>query len=1248
DRAAQAYKDRVAGMTDLGAPMDEARRMADDPKAGTGDAFLAGTAGGANTVMQTAFAPLAPVMALPGVHQLASLGAIPGQVGKAVARGVPVQAGGRVHRVLPWDAGEAGGAAVESATNVAALKLAPAAEAATMKAVGKTPVGAAVASAARYDQGAGPVGRAAAALTERMRGPQTAAPVAQLPPAVAAPTVPAWKPPVAPPEGAAAPDALYKPPMRYEGTRAPALDIQPIREVPRPAGAPGVAEFKAERVVNEPRPGDVPVQRFMGRKAMAEAEAELARRAAQDNPLTPVERKIQDASGGYSPDVVVTEPGMVDTPVRKPPEIGIRRIGRTPPPPAPPAPPRPTEPPPPPTPPQEVARFRGSDARAQADRMAASHRPDPLMAEQPLEVVPGDVGEWIVRKPGHEEAPAIERPDRTYEPPAPRSAEVVGTFRGASARANAQAAADAINAKRPSGGLVHEPEVEVVPGSDVGSWEVRRPGDAAAPTPVRRIGRTPPPVERPASPEPAVIEPVKETVPQGAAEKPRQVPEADKVPAEVVAPQEAPAAAPKPVAGKPKVPPITKAKPAAEPAPETIEASDIGKVIAENSKRDAETARERHAQRVEIAREAIAKGGGVKVVKQRMISEIADRGHAAADDGELVAAINEARKPTEPAAASINQPSTSAEPTPAETPFERRMREAEEGREGGETPTKPREGPTLGSLGGALGPASPTKALGALDKAWDLTVGRVVDAVSERVKKSAPFVRRVRQAFVNEELTLDPSEQLHQTKQRLGKGGGVEKHEARLTEKLAKSIDKELRRVPEADAAEGYRYLGGETDTLPATITPKAKSALDAASAAMHVRRVAMQVRGIISEAVLKEYPRFVSRIMRLKENGKRTIGGSGTVSKIAREVHRMDAPGVLFDHGEKAVADLVAKLGTKTRVVTGTKSRTLVKFDTPEARDSFIESARKEFGHRRGSTGWRDSFDALSETDRALLHEITDPADSFAITMARANAKIAAYDFLGELQKIGGGKAENGGDWVVDLAPGDKPPPGYTKVEGHQWGPLNGKALSPDIHEYATSLTVKPPISAIGEVFREGFRSWKIARTVESWPTVVRNWLSHDYMTTQAGVSLMNPENWGFHAKAIKALAGRDAATLKWAVENGIVGNDWYATLNKERIGSALNGSETPVKTLYRWFTENPEGDLARANDLNVSAARALGDAIPRPDTLVPGMKTVRKAASHLYSMQEDLVRLPAALKLQEAGKSIHAIIEELEATTP
>lgn len=145
-----------------------------------------------------------------------------------------------------------------------------------------------------------------------------------------------------------------------------------------------------------------------------------------------------------------------------------------------------------------------------------------------------------------------------------------------------------------------------------------------------------------------------------------------------------------------------------------------------------------------------------------------------------------------------------------------------------------------------------------------------------------------------------------------------------------------------------------------------------------------------------------------------------------------------------------------------------------------------------------------------------------------------------------------------------------------------------------------------------------------------------------------MNPENWELHAKAIKALAGHDEATLKWAVENGIVGNDWYATLNKERIGNALSGSETPVKTLYRWFTESQEGDLARSHDLNVAAARALGDAIPRPDTLVPGMKTVRKAASHLYSAQEDLVRLPAALKLQKAGKSINAIMEELEATTP
>ena len=533
-----------------------------------------------------------------------------------------------------------------------------------------------------------------------------------------------------------------------------------------------------------------------------------------------------------------------------------------------------------------------------------------------------------------------------------------------------------------------------------------------------------------------------------------------------------------------------------------------------------------------------------------------------------------------------------------------------------------------------------------LRRVYQRLVGDNIDAVAERADTVKPL-RAVRQSGINEALRVDPTEQLHQAEMR---AVGKKTWGMRVAEKdIARPLDKALRNVPKPDRAEACRYLGGERLTLPSS-AQHAKPLLDAASALIHSIRTEMLDRGIISRAVFDEYPRFLSRVMRarLGEGAKFLRSGA---EKITREMYRMDAHGVLLDHGADAVSDLVNKTGVKTKVVTGTPAKTLVKFADAASRDAFIEAARQEFGHRKGSSGWFDKFDPLSDADRAALHELVDPSDSFAVTAARGRAKVAAYDLLGDVETIGKGRA--GGDWIVrETDPSAPVPAGYVELTSPNLGPLSPRKGSrvfakADVAEYVNGVASTSGNGAFVTGLVDAFKEWRKDRTVRSWPTTMRNWLAHGQMTAEAGVNILNPLNAKYHVEALRAVSGKNPKLLKELIENGVSGKDWYSEQNRARIADALGSGETePWRAVMRWLSEtsaNPEKEFAAARGASSGAFRTF----VQPLTNVPGFGKLTRAAGYLYGLQNDLVRIAAYLKLRDKGLSLPDAMRELDAVT-
>lgn len=533
--------------------------------------------------------------------------------------------------------------------------------------------------------------------------------------------------------------------------------------------------------------------------------------------------------------------------------------------------------------------------------------------------------------------------------------------------------------------------------------------------------------------------------------------------------------------------------------------------------------------------------------------------------------------------------------------------------------------------------------------AWRKVAQPLADAVS-RIADKVPFVQRIRQWGVHEALKVDPSETLFQAhEKRLGK---IE-YGQRQAEQSARQIDKALKGVGANDRAEVYRYMAGERPALPQSAAG-AQGVIDAAVAEMHRTRAEMLQRKQISPEVFAEYPRFVSRILRVMETekGGRTIGRGSNLPKLLDEVYRQDAHGVIVN-APKVEMDVVAG-PHKPRVVTGSERQTLLKFETPEAREAFMqdlaawESAKR--GRLTGPKGAEplvaERFEPLPLDVRQALGEVMEPGDSFAMTLARSKAKIATHDLLASIEGLG--KGQQSGDWVLPNGVGPSLK-GYTQVSGRGWGALDGKWLRNDVHEYASGLVAPETTNALARGLKAAFGQWKFDRTVGSWPTVVRNYLASHYMSVEAGVNYANPRNWPAWQKSIATLIGKDPATLKWAIENRIVGADFYSKEFRARVERALHGSDNPLAAIFEAAKASKDPTMSEAGKTRLMgrAAEAAGEVAVNPATVIPGAQKVKRVAGEVYRFENDSRRLAAALKLREKGLPMDQLLRELDATT-
>ena len=500
-------------------------------------------------------------------------------------------------------------------------------------------------------------------------------------------------------------------------------------------------------------------------------------------------------------------------------------------------------------------------------------------------------------------------------------------------------------------------------------------------------------------------------------------------------------------------------------------------------------------------------------------------------------------------------------------------------------------------------------------------VTHAIEDVATSAIDKIPGGKKIRQAFMDEAVPIDlPAErgQSGPLFQSTAKAKGEVSVATRHAEKLARSLDKDLRGVADADRAEVYRYMAGRRPDLPATAA-RAKGAVDSLlKMTDDVRREQLD-RKIMSQDVFDEYPRFQSRVLLHKALNERMAGRIGNPYRVDPLVYRQDAPGLVVDIPRAQVEAIARRHGAY--LVDGTKAP-LLKFRDAAGRDAFAAEPSV-----KGKI--LDKFDPLSETTLAELGELVDPAETAVVTIARAKARVATHDMLASWEPMG--KGAKGGDWVMDRPAKGRPmPDGYTLVENKRLGPLNGKVVRNDLAEFGEAVTDPNVPTGFVRMLDSWQRTWKETHTGQNPGTHGRNWISLPVMSVQAGVNILNPVNWGHWTKAIKTAAERGPA---WdaMLKKGVVKQDFLTAEGRTRIKEALNRGEGAPETIGRILALDPLllEDAGRA---------AMGR---------KGRGSIRNKLGDIYSAPDDLIRLAAYEKLKATGRPDSWALGELDATT-
>lgn len=602
-----------------------------------------------------------------------------------------------------------------------------------------------------------------------------------------------------------------------------------------------------------------------------------------------------------------------------------------------------------------------------------------------------------------------------------------------------------------------------------------------------------------------------------------------------------------------------------------------------------------------------------------------------------------------------------------------------------EPPTKPKKFGNRGETGavGAIRPGGgpPKEPISTIAKGIDQPYAAAVD-VAGKVALKVPGVKQAVRIYswARDKFFTPPAEQIGKE---FGKTVEAGRGEARVGQAEATYfhdlMNKQLGEVPDASRGEVYSYLGGERDALPAGLSKEATATIERVRDYIDHLRTELVNRGRLSPEAYDEFGRYLTRQMQNVELGKQAKTGqpvtAGTRPRLDErwtrqdshevriDLSRADAQGFLDDFAEHNIRSVdPSYIGER-------KGTTLVKFpDSAEGmktRDAFAKwvkdrhaqarselntASTKEFASRANQSIGQGkmlhkgslevpkaadlnikTYDPLTPEMRDLMGEVTDPAQAVGLTVAKIQREIATHDMLQAI--VEGGKADPKGEWVKLLGPDDKtsePPDGYTYVNNKRMGPVNEAFVRNDIAkdlagEYGTKDLEGQRWDQNALDFAKGATDgWKVWRTIRNPAGHAQNIISAPVTSMEAGVSILNPENWKHYEATLEALKNPDPfeSMQREIIKHGI---DEGAHLSTYELGKIRDA----------W------------NDPNTSRAYKLGKLLTDPAALSQKMQNADLKLGRAYNFADRLIRQSAYRKLRAEGLSPEAATVEVDKFT-
>lgn len=493
-------------------------------------------------------------------------------------------------------------------------------------------------------------------------------------------------------------------------------------------------------------------------------------------------------------------------------------------------------------------------------------------------------------------------------------------------------------------------------------------------------------------------------------------------------------------------------------------------------------------------------------------------------------------------------------------------------------------------------------------------------------------------------------------------------------ERMIARVEKASRGATDAELDGVYRWMNSEAPSLPDTLRPEMRRAVEELVGYIDGLRKKERALGTMSPQVYDEYPRFLTRHMRAKVESGRGFLKSRT-AKIDPNVLRQDAYSAELRLSVDEMRDLAKGYDeVQLEPVALGPQRSLIKFKpTPEgeaARAGFLEHVRETFKGARSDLGayatgeFRkvgkggdiaqgkrlteaaydvprmkdvviETLDPLPDEVRAELEELRDPHGAAALTIRRSAKRIADAEFFQAIEHLGSTVDE---PWISrgDLETGDAPE-GYVKLGGKTWGSLDGAYARPDVHE-ALSETFSPAAREAWSAFlRETSSAWKTSHFVLNPGTHGRNIASVPIMAIQAGVNPVTNAHHFIEAMKILSAPVRKGATVR---ERAL----YEASVREGVVKQDLARAEAAARALEAYGGQGDPGAIRAAKHV----ARVLGGDV---SYFAEGKKGVlgkaRDVAKDVYGLPDDLVRMAKNEQLRGEGLTTAERLSELDATT-